>query len=128
MYFIRVDLLFFVRKNSFQRGPVFFAMISLAREITTKRETISWQIHERFPCDETFIGQWDELAESRKPPSIFLSYDWLAAWWEHFGKGKKLFLLAGFRQNRLIALAPLMISKKTLLPFLSCRMMERLVA
>jgi CelD/BcsL family acetyltransferase involved in cellulose biosynthesis len=59
-------------------------------------------------------GEWRELADQCPDATAFQTYEWLAAWWEHFGKknlGNRLLLVA-VRDERetLVGLAPLMTS------------------
>lgn len=88
------------------------------------KDEILWELHSRLPDDRSFIQQWDELAENQDVPSIFLGYEWITTWWQHFGTNKQLFLITGTCKNRLIALAPMMVSMKPLLPLRPSRIME----
>ncbi|MEM1582425.1 MAG: GNAT family N-acetyltransferase [Candidatus Bathyarchaeia archaeon] len=48
--------------------------------------------------------------------NVFLTWEWLSTWWKHFGEGRKLLLLAVKEGDKIIAIAPLMLSKYKL-PF-----------
>lgn len=83
-----------------------------------------WILHRRIPTDRTLIGKWNELAASQSIPTPFMTYEWIATWWRHFGEGRKLFIVTGHRHGRLVAVAPMMISRVRLLPPLSGRILE----
>ena len=80
------------------------------RHIDTSK--ISWSTHSTFPEEKGFMRQWNHLAEAQVLPSIFVSYEWIRTWWHHFGANKELVLLCGTYEKRLIALAPMMITRK----------------
>jgi CelD/BcsL family acetyltransferase involved in cellulose biosynthesis len=53
--------------------------------------------------------QWEELLADSGANGIFLSHAWLMTWWETFGKGRRLRLLAVRDEGRLVAVAPLLL-------------------
>lgn len=61
-------------------------------------------------CSETGLfeskGDWERLFAQASVQNPFLSWEWMAAWWRHLGKGK-LHLLFVRRQGALIGVAPL---------------------
>ena len=64
---------------------------------------------------ETFLQlqtKWDRLAEDAGLSHPFLSHDWVRTWWECFGEGKELFLLLVMEKEKLMAIAPLMLSQE----------------
>jgi CelD/BcsL family acetyltransferase involved in cellulose biosynthesis len=75
-------------------------------------DRISWSIHSTFPEEKCFIQQWNHLAETQVLPSMFITYEWIETWWNHFGADKQLVLLSGTYEKRLVALAPMMITRK----------------
>ena len=36
---------------------------------------------------------WNRLVDESRRPTVFLTWEWLHAWWIHFGKGLRLHLL-----------------------------------
>jgi CelD/BcsL family acetyltransferase involved in cellulose biosynthesis len=51
---------------------------------------------------------WSDLLRRMDYQGPFLSFDWLATWWRHFGAGKRLFVITvRNRQGQLVGLAPL---------------------
>ncbi len=60
----------------------------------------------------TLEAEWNALHEASTSDSVFLSFDWLRAWWTHLGTARqRLFVLCARRQGRLTAILPLMISQ-----------------
>jgi len=53
--------------------------------------------------------EWSFLLERSGSETVFLRHEWFSSWWEAFGEGRGLFILAG-REGRgnLVGLAPLM--------------------
>jgi CelD/BcsL family acetyltransferase involved in cellulose biosynthesis len=55
---------------------------------------------------------WTALIQACSSATVFASFQWNAMWWRHFGAGKKLNVLAIWdEQNRLVGIAPLMVSR-----------------
>jgi CelD/BcsL family acetyltransferase involved in cellulose biosynthesis len=58
---------------------------------------------ELVPSLESLAGDWNRLAGA----SPFLSYEWLSAWWRHYGDEQDLFTVAVRNSNgELVAIAP----------------------
>jgi CelD/BcsL family acetyltransferase involved in cellulose biosynthesis len=51
--------------------------------------------------------EWRELLESSAGSNPFLAWEWLHAWWMHFGRSDRLRLIAVRAGRQLVALAPL---------------------
>jgi len=65
---------------------------------------------------EEMKDSWDILLEkSRVNTNIFLTWEWLSTWWKHFGKGRKLLILLVEDEQKVLAVAPLMLSEYKLL-------------
>jgi len=58
-----------------------------------------------------FKGRWNSFLSSTRSDTIFMTWEWLAAWWDQFKKGKELLILAGYDGEKLVGIAPLMKSK-----------------
>lgn len=54
---------------------------------------------------------WDELLLGSGSDHVFLTHEWLLAWWEVFGGSHELFILEVKDGEKLLAIAPLMIKK-----------------
>jgi len=68
---------------------------------------------------------WDELLSEYPLSSTFSTWEWLASWWEAFGKNQRLLVLAAFDPaSRLIGLAPLSISLQPFGRFLLLRVLR----
>ncbi len=59
---------------------------------------------------------WNKLLQGCDH-TIFSTWEWLSTWWKHFGKDRKLLLLQVEEENRILAIAPLMLSKYKLRRF-----------
>jgi CelD/BcsL family acetyltransferase involved in cellulose biosynthesis len=53
-------------------------------------------------------NDWKELHQQNPNQEVFLSWEWLYAWWKHYGKGRELWLITAWRDGDLIGIAPLM--------------------
>jgi CelD/BcsL family acetyltransferase involved in cellulose biosynthesis len=63
---------------------------------------------------ESFEGLWDaweELIARCRRATIYQTPEWNAAWWQVFGRGKRLRLLQVWDGGRLIGLAPLYVNR-----------------
>ncbi len=60
-----------------------------------------------------FLAEWDRLLAEAAEPSIFLTAEWIAAWWRAFGADLEPRLLAGRdADGRLAGLAPLYLRRR----------------
>lgn len=57
---------------------------------------------------EALAVPWRELARTCATATIFQTYEWNAAWWRHFHRGKSLRVIVVHDGGRLVGLAPLM--------------------
>jgi CelD/BcsL family acetyltransferase involved in cellulose biosynthesis len=55
---------------------------------------------------------WNRLLLRSETRSVFLTWQWLATWWECFGEGATLFTFAVERDGELIGVAPLMVRRE----------------
>ena len=60
---------------------------------------------------------WTDILAKSKEDCIFSTWEWLSGWWRHFGKGRKLRILLIHANNKIRAIAPLMLSKYRFLHF-----------
>lgn len=64
---------------------------------------------------EEIAPKWRTLHASNPAHSAFLSYEWLSAWWRHFGQGRALEVLCAQHPNgSLAAIAPLCATPRRL--------------
>jgi CelD/BcsL family acetyltransferase involved in cellulose biosynthesis len=74
---------------------------------------------------ESVRKEWNQvLEENRFGNNVFLTLDWLSTWWKHFGGQRKLLLLKVEENNRVLGIAPMMLSKYKLPAFGSIRKIE----
>jgi len=52
-------------------------------------------------------GEWSELLAASPSDTVFLTWEWLHTWWEHFAGRRRLAILAVREGNDLVAVAPL---------------------
>src|SRR5579885_2603874 len=52
-------------------------------------------------------GQWERLLVQSASQTIFLTWEWMTAWWSAYGKVGALRILAAFDGDRLVGIAPL---------------------
>jgi len=65
---------------------------------------------------KNYRNQWSSLVEQASESSApFVTPEWALNWWEHFGNGKTLSLLALFDGEQMVGIAPLAISRRELL-------------
>ncbi len=50
---------------------------------------------------------WGELLTDSSAAVVFLTWEWLFAWWKHLSGGRRLFILVVRRSREIIAIAPL---------------------
>jgi len=68
---------------------------------------------------------WEELLLEYPLATTFSSMEWLAPWWQSFGSGRQMLVLALFgSDSRLIGVAPLSIFRERFGPFLSLRVLR----
>lgn len=81
-------------------------------------------------CFESFISlelDWNSLlASSEESENVFLRHEWFHVWWQAFGSDKIMHILLDYEDDRLIGIAPLMISydKYHNIPFKKLSFME----
>jgi CelD/BcsL family acetyltransferase involved in cellulose biosynthesis len=57
---------------------------------------------------ESLQDQWDELLSSCSKQTVFLTWEWLTAWWKHWQAGRELWLITAWSEGKLVGAAPLM--------------------
>lgn len=75
---------------------------------------------------ESLHAAWNDLLKNSDVNNIFLTWEWLSAWWKHLRGSYKLHLLAVWENAQLIAIAPFVVKPaqtKRLLPFRSVAFM-----
>jgi peptidoglycan/xylan/chitin deacetylase (PgdA/CDA1 family)/CelD/BcsL family acetyltransferase involved in cellulose biosynthesis len=59
--------------------------------------------------EQKLSAHWNPLLKQSASDTFFLTWEWLAPWWNAYGAGKTPFVLAAWESERLVGLAPLMI-------------------
>jgi len=60
-------------------------------------------------------GDWGRLLAMSTNWNVFLTFEWLAIWWRHFGEGKELFVVVAKQDGETVGIAPLAITRCRLL-------------
>jgi len=60
---------------------------------------------------QTISQEWNELLANSSEDTFFLTWEWISAWWNHYGNGRQLFVLAAKKEGRLVGIAPLYVDK-----------------
>jgi CelD/BcsL family acetyltransferase involved in cellulose biosynthesis len=55
--------------------------------------------------------RWDAAVERSVDPNVFLTWEWLNTWWEHFGASRELHVVVIARGGELVLLAPMVRSR-----------------
>jgi CelD/BcsL family acetyltransferase involved in cellulose biosynthesis len=58
------------------------------------------------PGLEALRDEWNELLEASDADCLFLTWEWLSAWWKHLAGDRRLAIFALRHGGRLVALAP----------------------
>lgn len=53
--------------------------------------------------------EWGLLAQESPRPNIFLTWEWITAWWEAFARGGPLWILTAREKGRLVGVAPFVL-------------------
>jgi CelD/BcsL family acetyltransferase involved in cellulose biosynthesis len=53
---------------------------------------------------------WTDLLKTSANTSLYSTHEWLSSWWRCLKQGKQLLILAGYEGDRLVALAPFVLS------------------
>jgi CelD/BcsL family acetyltransferase involved in cellulose biosynthesis len=59
---------------------------------------------------EPLRQEWDDLLSESSADCLFLTWEWMTSWWRHLGGDRTLYVVEVRDRNRLVGLAPFMIS------------------
>src|ERR1700756_5274028 len=58
-------------------------------------------------ADFEAIGcEWNELLQRSRSNCVFLTHEWLTAWWRHLAEGRKLEIVTARENGRLVGILP----------------------
>jgi CelD/BcsL family acetyltransferase involved in cellulose biosynthesis len=85
----------------------------VARVVDTgQREAGTLAVESVAPEAWERIGDWDEVVAESAAPSIFLTRDWISAWWDSFGAGLDPCLLrVAAADGRTLGIAPIYLER-----------------
>ncbi|HYW29165.1 MAG TPA: hypothetical protein VE824_05095, partial [Gaiellales bacterium] len=81
---------------------------------TPADDTIVVQRIEDTATFQTLRQEWNELLQASASNCVFLTWEWLFAWWRNLSEGRRLSLITVRRGGRLIAIAPLAVRPRSL--------------
>ncbi len=56
--------------------------------------------------------EWERLILNSCNPSITQSWEWMKTWWDVYGEERKLLVLCGYKDGKLVGIAPLSVGRK----------------
>jgi len=62
--------------------------------------------------------EWNRLLASSEVNTFFLTFEWVHNWWQCFGNDKQLYILTVKKDNTLVGIAPLMITRNKKVQFI----------
>jgi len=68
--------------------------------------------------------EWNRALKKSRSNTFFLTYEWLANWWEFYGFGHKLFIIIIRERGEIIAAAPFMIKIQKFGPLVLYRRLQ----
>ena len=63
-------------------------------------------LHESWEDLLKLSGQWNRLLARSASNTIFLTWEWIEAWWKNYGAGHRLYVLSAWEGNSLEGIAP----------------------
>ncbi len=85
-----------------------------APSVLDDRRLLTLRVYQNLVDLQELEPVWDDLVAAYPAASIFCTWEWLTSWWQSFGEGRNLLVLALFDStSRLLGLAPLSISTET---------------
>lgn len=88
-------------------------------------QSLSLRVYQDFDEVQKLEPVWNDLVSAYPLSSIFCTWEWVISWWQSFGHGRKLLVLALFdSSSQLLGLAPLSISTEPYLGSISARVVR----
>ncbi|MFX0135825.1 MAG: GNAT family N-acetyltransferase [Candidatus Hodarchaeota archaeon] len=69
-------------------------------------------------------NSWSKLLKETRLNSIFVTWEWLFIWWKHYGYNKKLKIIIIKEDNKIIGIAPFVLSKNKFLGLITYSKIE----
>jgi CelD/BcsL family acetyltransferase involved in cellulose biosynthesis/peptidoglycan/xylan/chitin deacetylase (PgdA/CDA1 family) len=70
-------------------------------------------LHESWEDVQTLSDSWNRLLAESASSTIFLTWEWVEAWWKNYGSARPLFVLSAWEGNSLEGLAPFFAERVT---------------
>jgi peptidoglycan/xylan/chitin deacetylase (PgdA/CDA1 family)/CelD/BcsL family acetyltransferase involved in cellulose biosynthesis len=71
------------------------------------------ELHHSWEELQSLSTAWDQLLSQSSSDTIFLTWEWCAAWWNAYGRGRRLFVLSARDGDALIGIAPFYLDSQT---------------
>lgn len=68
-------------------------------------------LHESWQDVQGLSDRWNSLLTESSSNTIFLTWEWLEAWWNNYGRDRALFVLSAWEGDSLEGLAPLFLDR-----------------
>lgn len=85
-----------------------------ARERTVSRRARNKELRTLVFASDTAFEElrerWSALFDESRQPNVFLSWEWCATWWRHFGRGEP-HIFCVEEEGRLVGIAPLVLTR-----------------
>ena len=72
---------------------------------------ITLQIIDETQRFDSLREEWSALLPTSRADCVFLTFEWLNTWWKHLGEGRRLFIVTVRDGSKMIAIAPLAMSR-----------------
>jgi len=68
-------------------------------------------LHESWDDVRGLSEQWNNVLTESASNTIFLTWEWMDAWWKNYGNNRPLFILGAWEDDSLIGVAPLYVDR-----------------
>jgi CelD/BcsL family acetyltransferase involved in cellulose biosynthesis/peptidoglycan/xylan/chitin deacetylase (PgdA/CDA1 family) len=68
-------------------------------------------LHESWGDVQNLSDSWNRLLAESASNTVFLSWEWVEAWWKNYGSDRPLFVLSAWEGNSLEGLAPFFVER-----------------
>ena len=55
---------------------------------------------------QAIAQEWNEVLANSAADTFFLTWEWISAWWKHYGNSRELFVVLAKKQGKLVGIAP----------------------
>src|SRR5437867_10191820 len=84
----------------------------LVRDVSSPATEFTVEVVSDYQAFLDLEPGWNNLLQGAGIDHPFLTHEWVRTWWQSFGSGKTLHIIAVQRRGKLVAIAPMMLSKE----------------